>query len=147
MAHHDHSEMKSYHIRELLIREDIMDKAKELAELLATSEEVDLYRKAEERIQTHQDIQQLIAQIKKKQKEIVAFETTFKNPEMVRKIESEIDELQNKLDEYPIVTQFRQTQSDLNYTLQMVFDVIRDTLSDKIALESAGASDTAANGG
>jgi len=133
------SPMKQYHTRDLLVREDIMAKAKELAELLSTSEEVDIFRKAEKRVNEHQEIQQLIASIKKKQKEIVAFETTFKNPDMVKKIEGEIEELQNKLDDYPIVTQFRQSQADLNYTLQLVFNVIRDTLSEKIALESAGA--------
>jgi len=144
MSHHEHGHkhnvqapMKSYHVSELLLREDIMAKAKELAELLASSDEVYVFRKAEQRIQEHQEIQQLIALIKKKQKEIVAFEKTFKNPDMVKKIEGEIEELQNKLDEYPIVTQFRQTQADLNDTLQLVFNVIRDTLSEKIALESA----------
>ena len=127
--------MRQVHTRDLLVREDIMAKAKEVAELLASSEEAETFRKAEQRIKEHAEIKALIAQIKKKQKEIVAFETTFKNPEMVRKIEKEIDELQDKLDEYPIVTQFRQSQADLNYVLQLVFDVIRDTLSEKITLE------------
>ena len=132
--------IKSYDIKDLLVREDIMAKAKEVAELLSSSEEADLYRKSEKRVNEHQEIQQLIAQIKKKQKEIVAFETTFKNADMVKKIEAEIEELQNKLDEYPIVTQFRQTQADLNYTLQLVFNIIRDTLSEKIALDDAASA-------
>lgn len=129
--------MKQVHTRDLLVREDIMAKAKEVAELLSSSEEAETFRKAEQRIKEHAEIQALIAQIKKKQKEIVAFETTFNNPEMVKKIEKEIDELQDKLDEYPIVTQFRQSQSDLNYILQLVFDIIRDTLSEKITIEDA----------
>lgn len=139
--------MKQYHIRDLLVREDIMAKAKEVAELMSSSEEADMYRKAEKRVSEHQDIQKLIAQIKKKQKEIVAFETTFKNADMVKKIEAEIDELQNQLDGYPIVTQFRQTQSDLNYTLQLVFNIIRDTLSEKIELEDAATTAASAGGG
>jgi len=137
--------MKSYDIKDLLVREDIMAKAKEVAELLSSSEEADLYRKAEKRVADHQEIQQLISQIKKKQKEIVAFETTFKNADMVKKIEGEIEELQNKLDEYPIVTQFRQTQADLNYTLQLVFNIIRDTLSEKIALDDAAPAAAGSN--
>lgn len=135
-----HPEMKKVYVKDLLVREDVMAKAKELAEMLSNSDEADMFRKAEKRVNEHQEIQQLIASIKKKQKEIVAFETTFKNADMVKKIEAEIDELQNKLDEYPIVTQFRQSQADLNYTLQLVFNVIRDTLSDKIALESVTAA-------
>ncbi|HZG57363.1 RicAFT regulatory complex protein RicA family protein [Paenibacillus sp.] len=137
----------SYDTKDLLIREDIMAKAKEVAELLSTSEEADVYRKAEKRVNEHEDIQKLIAAIKKKQKEIVAFETTFKNADMVKKIEAEIDELQNKLDEYPIVTQFRQSQQDLNYTLQLVFNIIRDTLSEKIAVEDAATTAASAGGG
>lgn len=137
-------EMKHYNTKDLLVREDIMAKAREVAELLSSSDEADIYRKSEKRVNEHQEIQQLIALIKKKQKEIVAFETTFKNADMVKKIEGEIEELQNKLDDYPIVTQFRQSQADLNYTLQLVFDLIRDTLSDKIALDSdaVGATDS-----
>jgi cell fate (sporulation/competence/biofilm development) regulator YmcA (YheA/YmcA/DUF963 family) len=133
-------DMKHYHTKDLLIREDIMAKAKELAGLLAASEEADTYRKAEKRVKEHQEIQDLIAAIKKKQKEIVAFETTFKNVDMVKKIEAEIEDLQNKLDEYPIVTQFRQTQDDLNYTLQMIVNMVRDTLSEKIAVETGTES-------
>jgi len=127
--------VKRVHTKDLLVREDVMAKAREVAELLASSEEAETFRKAEQMIKNHAEIQALIARIKKKQKEIVAFETTFKNPEMVKKIEKEIDELQDRLDEYPIVTQFRQSQADLNYVLQLVFNVIRDTLSEKIALE------------
>jgi len=139
--------MKKYHTKDLLVREDIMAKAKEVAELLSSSDEADVYRKAEKRVSEHKEIQNLIAAIKKKQKEIVAFETTFKNADMVKKIEAEIDELQNKLDEYPIVTQFRQSQADLNYTLQLVFNLIRDTLSEKIAVEDAETTAAAAGGG
>jgi cell fate (sporulation/competence/biofilm development) regulator YmcA (YheA/YmcA/DUF963 family) len=138
-------EMKHYHTKDLLVREDIMAKAKEVAELLSTSDEADLYRKSEKRVNEHQDIQQLIALIKKKQKEIVAFETTFKNADMVKKIEAEIDELQNKLDDFPIVTQFRQSQADLNYTLQLIFNLIRDTLSEKIALDSESGAVSGSN--
>jgi cell fate (sporulation/competence/biofilm development) regulator YmcA (YheA/YmcA/DUF963 family) len=138
-------EMKHYNTKDLLVREDIMAKAKEVAELLSNSEEADLYRKSEKRVNEHQDIQQLIALIKKKQKEIVAFETTFKNADMVKKIEAEIDELQNKLDDFPIVTQFRQSQADLNYTLQLVFNLMRDTLSEKIALDSDSAVASGSN--
>jgi len=133
----DGKAMKQVHTKDLLVREDVMAKAKEIADLLSSSEEAVMYRKAEQRVQQHEDIQRLIASIKKKQKEIVAFETTFKNEAMVKKIEKEIDELQDQLDEYPIVTQFRQTQSDLNYVLQLVFNVIRDSLADKITLEDA----------
>ncbi|WP_178021896.1 RicAFT regulatory complex protein RicA family protein [uncultured Paenibacillus sp.] len=121
--------------RDLVIREDIMSKAKELAELIGTSEEVQQFQKAEKLIQQHERIQTLISAIKKKQKEIVAFET-FQNQTMVQKIEREIEELQDELDGIPLVTEFQQSQSDINYLLQLVVSVIRDTVANKVNVES-----------
>ncbi len=127
--------------RELIIREDILKRAKELADLIATTEEVRLYQKAEKQIQRHERVQSLIAQIKKKQKELVAFQTTFRNPEMVEKIEKEIEALQDELDEIPLVRQFQQSQVDVNYLLQSVVSLIRDTVAEKIDVEAARPSE------
>lgn len=128
--------MKHYDTRELILSEDIMNKTKQLADMIANTEEVITYQKAEKQIQSNERIQELIRNIKKKQKEIVAFEQ-FENPEMVKKIEGEMQELQDELDQIPIVQQFQQTQSDINYLLQLIVSVIKDTLSDKINVESA----------
>jgi len=123
--------------RDLIVREDIMERAKELARLITTTEEVSLYQKAEKQIQNHERVQALIAQIKKKQKELVAFQTTFKNEKMVEKIEQEIAAIQDELDEIPIVQQFQQSQTDVNYLLQSIVSVIRDTVAEKLDLEAA----------
>ncbi|MCG7382479.1 YlbF family regulator [Paenibacillus sp. ACRRY] len=127
--------MPTYDTRNLVIRDDIMGKAKELADMLGTSEEVRQFQQAESKIRDHERIQQLIATIKKKQKEIVAFES-FKNAEMVSKIEQEIEDLQDELDSIPLVTEFQQSQSDINYLLQLVISVIRDTVSEKVNVEA-----------
>ncbi|RRJ67716.1 hypothetical protein EHV15_22850 [Paenibacillus oralis] len=121
-----------------------MAKAKELAELIGTSEEVEQFKKAEKLIQAHERVQTLISAIKKKQKEIVAFET-FQNKVMVEKIEQEIAALQDELDEIPLVTEFQQSQSDINYLLQLVVSVIRDTVAGKVNVES-GSEPAAASG-
>jgi cell fate (sporulation/competence/biofilm development) regulator YmcA (YheA/YmcA/DUF963 family) len=130
-------DMERYNVTELIVREDIMAKAKELASLIATSEEVQYYQRAEKQIKNNAEVQELIKLIKKRQKEAVAFEKTFKNEKMVEKINGEIEELQDKLDAIPIVSQFKQAQEDINYLLQLVVGVIRDTVSEKIELESA----------
>jgi cell fate (sporulation/competence/biofilm development) regulator YmcA (YheA/YmcA/DUF963 family) len=132
---YNHYGMPTYDTRNLVIRDDIMGKAKELADMLGTSEEVRQFQQAETKIRDHERIQQLIATIKKKQKEIVAFES-FKNVEMVSKIEQEIDDLQSELDSIPLVTEFQQSQSDINYLLQLVISVIRDTVSEKVNVEA-----------
>lgn len=123
--------------RDLIVREDIMERAKELARLITTSEEVSLYQKAEKLIQRHDRVQGLIAQIKKKQKELVAFQTTFKNQQMVDKIEQEISTLQDELDEMPVVQQFQQSQTDVNYLLQSIVSVIREMVAEKLDVEAA----------
>ncbi|CAM4487173.1 MULTISPECIES: YlbF family regulator [Paenibacillus] len=132
---YNHYGMPTYDTRNLVIRDDIMGKAKELADMLGTSEEVRQFQQAETKIRDHERIQQLIATIKKKQKEIVAFES-FKNVEMVSKIEQEIDDLQSELDSIPLVTEFQQSQSDINYLLQLVISVIRETVSEKVNVEA-----------
>ncbi|MEC0212257.1 YlbF family regulator [Paenibacillus ehimensis] len=126
--------MELYTNTEMIVREDILDKARELAGLLATSNEVQFFQQAEKQIAENDHIQTLISAIKKKQKEIVAFES-FENKKMVEKIEKEIDELQDQLDAIPIVSQFKQSQEDINYLLQLVMGVIRDTISDTITVE------------
>ncbi|NIK75539.1 cell fate (sporulation/competence/biofilm development) regulator YmcA (YheA/YmcA/DUF963 family) [Paenibacillus castaneae] len=143
--HHDHEHggscVPSFNTRDLIVREDISKKAKELADLIFTSEEVQHYRRAEQQINGNEKIQLLIAQIKKKQKEVVAFETTFKNADMVKKIEAEMETLQDELDGIPIVTEFQQSQSDINYLLQLVVSIVRDTVSEKINVEDASEPD------
>jgi cell fate (sporulation/competence/biofilm development) regulator YmcA (YheA/YmcA/DUF963 family) len=126
-----------YDNRELILREDILARAKELADLIMTTEEVELYRKAEKKIQSHERVQTLIAQIKKKQKELVAFQNTFNNPAMVEKIEREIEAIQDELDQMPIVQQFQQSQTDVNYMLQSIVTIIRDIVAEKLDVEAA----------
>lgn len=128
--------MERYTVTETLVREDILAKARELADLIATSSEVEYYKKAEKQIGENRRVQELISQIKKKQKEAVAFETTFKNEQMVKKIEAEIAALQDELDSIPIVAEFQQSQSDINYLLQLVMGVVRDTVAEKIQVEA-----------
>ncbi|SIR04336.1 Cell fate regulator YmcA, YheA/YmcA/DUF963 family (controls sporulation, competence, biofilm development) [Paenibacillus macquariensis] len=127
-------EMMSYDTRDLVIQEDVMAKAKELADLISGSEEVQQFQQAEEKIRNHERVQDLITVIKKKQKEIVAFES-FRNKEMVAKIEAEIEVLQDEIDGIPVVVEFQQSQSDINYLLQLVISVIRDTVSEKVNVE------------
>lgn len=126
--------MMSYDSRNLVIQEDVMAKAKELANLISSSEEVQQFQQAEEKIRNHERVQDLISVIKKKQKEIVAFES-FRNKDMVAKIEAEIAVLQDEIDGIPVVVEFQQSQSDINYLLQLVISVIHDTVSEKVNVE------------
>jgi cell fate (sporulation/competence/biofilm development) regulator YmcA (YheA/YmcA/DUF963 family) len=141
--HHEHDEEFWVDNRELILREDILERARELARLLATTEEVRLYQEAEKKIRENERVQGLIAQIKKKQKELVAFQTTFRNPQMAEKIEKEIEALQDELDGIPLVRQFQQSQVDVNYMLQSVVGIIRDTVAEIVDLEAARPTEPA----
>jgi len=144
---HDHDGrcVPSFHSRDLIVRKDVMEKAKELADLIFASEEVQRYRQAEKQIQAHERVQSMMALLKKKQKEVVAFEKTFKNEAMAKKIEQEMAELQDELDSMPIVSQFQQSQSDINYMLQLVIGVVRDTVAQKLEVEGATEQDEPAD--
>ncbi|WP_019425071.1 RicAFT regulatory complex protein RicA family protein [Paenibacillus sp. OSY-SE] len=139
-AHQTGCGIPSFNTRDLLVRDDIMAKAKQMAELICTTDEVQHYQQAEKLVQQHKRVQELIPLIKKKQKEIVAFKS-FKNVQMVDKIETEINSLQDELDNIPLVVEFQQSQSDVNYLLQLIMSVIRDTVSDKINVEAATPED------
>lgn len=130
--------METYTNTEMIVREDILAKARELADLISTSNEVQFFQKAEKQIANNDHIQALISAIKKKQKEIVAFQS-FENQKMVDKIENEINALQDELDAIPIVSEFKQSQEDINYLLQLVMGVIRDSISEKINVEKGEA--------
>lgn len=134
--HGDACTVPKFDSRDLVIRSDIMAKARELAEMINTSDEVQHYIRAEAQIKNNEKIQSMIAAIKKKQKEIVAFQS-FQNQKMVDKIEGEIAALQDELDAIPIVSDFQQSQSDINYLLQLVVSVIRDTVAQKLDVEDA----------
>ncbi len=135
--HHHHGDIPVFDNRELIVREDILARARELAHLITTTEEVQLFQRAEKLIQANEKVQGLIAQLKKRQKELVAFETTFKNEQMAAKIQKEIDQLQDELDNMPVVQQFQQSQVDVNYLLQSIVSIIRDTVAEKVDMEAA----------
>lgn len=144
--HHDHDHgagcsVPIFDNRELIVREDILARARELAHLITTADEVRVYQSAEKQVQRHERVQSLIAQIKKKQKELVAFQNTFKNEAMAAKIEQEIDALQEEIDGIPLVQQFQQSQADVNYLLQSIVSIIRDTVAEKVDVEAAAPAE------
>lgn len=116
---------------------DILEKARELAGMIARTKEVDFYKRAEQQIKHNEHVQSLISQLKQKQKQIVMFESMNK-PDLAKKVEEEFNQLQDELDSIPIVVEFKQSQVDVNDLLQMVTHVITNTVSEKIILDTGG---------
>lgn len=125
---------------------EILQKARELANMIAQTKEVDFFKRAEKQIKHNERVQELINEIKQKQKQLVMFESINK-PELAKKVEAEMNQLQDELDSIPIVVEFKQSQVDVNDVLQMVTNVITNTVSERIILDTGGNPLTGETGG
>ncbi|MFC0471974.1 RicAFT regulatory complex protein RicA family protein [Halalkalibacter kiskunsagensis] len=118
-------------------RDDIRLKAKELAKMMAETEEVDFFKRAEKQINDHLKIQELIAQIKKHQKEAVNLQHYGKS-EALKEVEAKIDALHQEIDSIPLVQEFKSSQVEVNELLQMVSNTISKTITDEIITSMDG---------
>ncbi|GEB30848.1 MULTISPECIES: RicAFT regulatory complex protein RicA family protein [Brevibacillus] len=130
----------------LYTQKEILDKARELAAMISRTNEVDFFKRAELQIKHNERVQDLIDKLKQKQKQMVMFESINKK-ELVEKVEAEYNQLQEELDAIPLVTEFKQSQVDVNDLLQMVTNVITNTVSERIILDTGGNPLTGETGG
>jgi len=130
----------------LYTQKEILDKARELASMISRTNEVDFFKRAELQIKDNERVQELIDKLKQKQKQMVMFESINK-PELVQKVEGEYNQLHEELDAIPVVTEFKQSQVDVNDLLQMVTNVITNTVSERIILDTGGNPLTGETGG
>lgn len=118
-----------------ITKEEILDKTRDIAKLLAQQEEVTLYKKAEQQIAKHQRIQELIANIKRKQQELVnAKHLNKKN--YVKQLEEGLDRLNKELHDIPLIDQYQQSQAEINKYLQSMLDIIKLEISKKIPIDN-----------
>ncbi len=118
-------------------KDEIVLKAKEIAQMISETEEVDFFKKAELQVNDHPQVQQLISQIKRMQKEAVNLQHYGKT-EALKKAEEKIDSLQDELDQIPLVKEFKQSQMDVNGMLQLVASTISNTVTDEIIKSTGG---------
>ncbi|MBM7693809.1 cell fate (sporulation/competence/biofilm development) regulator YmcA (YheA/YmcA/DUF963 family) [Peribacillus deserti] len=117
-------------------KDDILNKADELAKMIAETEEVDFFKKAEAQINENQTVRELIASMKSLQKQAVNFQHYGKT-EALKQVEAKIAAIEQQIDEIPIVQEFKQSQVDVNDLLQMVASSVSNTVTDLI-IESTG---------
>ncbi|MEJ9210358.1 RicAFT regulatory complex protein RicA family protein [Bacillus smithii] len=118
-------------------KDDIVERAKELAKMIAESEEVDFFKKAEAKIHENEKVRQLIANIKSLQKQAVNFQHYGKT-EALKKTEEKIEQLERELDDIPVVQQFKESQVDVNDLLQIVANTISNTVTDEVITSTGG---------
>jgi cell fate (sporulation/competence/biofilm development) regulator YmcA (YheA/YmcA/DUF963 family) len=118
-------------------KDDILTKAAELAEMIAKTEEVDFFKRAEAQINDNQKIREMIASIKSLQKQAVNFQHYGKQ-QAYKQVQEKIDALEQELDELPIVQQFKQSQVDVNDLLQIVASQVSNKVTDLIIESTDG---------
>ncbi|WP_061575783.1 RicAFT regulatory complex protein RicA family protein, partial [Heyndrickxia coagulans] len=118
-------------------KDDIVAKAAELAKMIAETEEVDFFKRAEAQINENGRVRNLIANIKALQKQAVNLQHYGKK-EALKQVEAKIDELEEELDGIPVVQEFKQSQMDVNDLLQLVTNTISNTVTDEIIKSTGG---------
>lgn len=117
-------------------KDDIVEKAKEIAHMIANTEEVDFFKKAEEQINENQFVREKIASLKTLQKQAVNFQHLGKE-KALKMIEGKITGIEEEIDALPVVQQFKQSQTDVNELLQLVSNAIANNVTNEV-IETTG---------
>src|SRR5699024_1873826 len=102
---------------------EVLEKAHNIAAMMANMEEIDRYKQLEAKLNENQKVQTNIKKIKALQKQAVNFQAYGKE-EALKKVEKELDRLQNEIDEIPVVQEFKDSQVVINDLLQLVSSTI-----------------------
>ncbi len=129
-----------------ITRKEIIAQAEKLAKLISESEEVDFFKRAEQQIKKNANVQRLINEIKRYQKHAVQFKH-YNKAEALKKAEQKLDELHHEIDSIPIVQEFKQSQREVNDLLQLVTNVISNTVTNEIISSTGGNLLTGETGG
>ncbi|WP_368997647.1 RicAFT regulatory complex protein RicA family protein [Caldifermentibacillus hisashii] len=116
---------------------EIIDKARELAKMIAETEEVDFFKRAEAKINENQKVRKKINSIKSLQKQAVNFQN-YGKIKALKQVEEKIEALEKEIDEIPIVQEFKESQYEVNELLQMVSNTIANTVTNEIILSTDG---------
>ena len=117
-------------------KDEIVEKAKEIAHMIANTEEVEFFKKVEEQINENQKVREKIASLKTLQKQAVNFQHLGKE-KALKMIEGKIATIEEEIDQVPVVQQFKQSQFEVNELLQRVSKAIANNVTNEI-IESTG---------
>jgi tRNA-2-methylthio-N6-dimethylallyladenosine synthase len=117
-------------------KEDIVERARELASMIANTEEVDFFKRAEAQLHQNETVRNHINEIKALQKQAVNFDH-YGKAEALKRVEAKIAALQEEVDAIPVVQEFQSSQGDVNDLLQLVANTISNTVTDRI-IEATG---------
>ena len=115
----------------------IVARAEELARMVAETDEVDFFKRAEAQIHENKKVRTMIDEIKGLQKQAVNLQH-YGKPEALKKVEEKIDQIEQELDEIPVVREFKQSQLEVNELLQIIASTISNTVTDEIIQSTGG---------
>ncbi|WP_071395263.1 RicAFT regulatory complex protein RicA family protein [Bacillus tuaregi] len=118
-------------------KDEIIAKARDIAKMIAETDEVDYFKRAEAQIHENEKVRSNISSIKALQKQAVNFQH-YGKVEALRKTEEKIARLEQELDEIPVVYEFKQSQADVNDLLQLVATTISNAVTDEIIKATGG---------
>lgn len=118
-------------------KDDIVARARELAQMIADTEEVDFFKRAEAQIHENEKVNRLINEIKGLQKQAVNLEH-YGKPEALRRTEERLTALEAELDSIPVVQEFKQSQIEVNELLQLVATTISNKVTDEVIASTGG---------
>ena|SRR5699024_8447068 len=118
-------------------REDVLKEAKDLASMLAQTEEIERFKQIEAKINSNEKVQKLISRIKQLQKQAVNLQA-YEKTEAVKKVDLEIDAVQEELDAIPIVQEFKEIQVVINDVLQLVSGTIAREVTNRVIESTDG---------
>ncbi|WHY35993.1 RicAFT regulatory complex protein RicA family protein [Cytobacillus firmus] len=118
-------------------KNEIVERAKDLARMIAETEEVDFFKRAEAQINDNEKVSATITAIKGLQKQAVNLQH-YGKAEALKKTEEKIAKLEQQLDEIPVVQEFKQSQVDVNELLQIVANTISNTVTDEVITTTGG---------
>ena len=118
-------------------KNEIVERAKDLARMIAETEEVDFFKRAEAQINDNEKVSATITAIKGLQKQAVNLQH-YGKAEALKKTEEKIAKLEQQLDEIPVVQEFKLSQVDVNELLQIVANTISNTVTDEVITTTGG---------
>src|SRR5699024_4268113 len=101
------------------------------------TEKIDQKKKVDIKINSNEKDQKLISKIKLLQKQAVNLQA-YDKAEALKKVEAEIDQLQEELDSIPVVEEFKEIQGVVNDVLQMVSGTIAREVTNHVIRDTDG---------
>lgn len=118
-------------------KEEIVAAAKELGKMIAETDEVKFFEKAEAKIHENKDVREKMASLRSLQQQSVNFQSYGKE-KAHQLAEKKIATLEEELDAMPIVTQFMEAQDDVNSILQMTSHAISSAVTHEVIERTGG---------